>query len=477
MIHTTIAQYRIESRLGEGRFTETYHAFDLIRRRPVALKLLITGLLPSEKATRDFLAQTQRAADLVHPRIAWVWETGEAEGRLLFAERYISGETLAAHISRSGPLPWDRSLQVIEQIAQAIEFAEEHGWTHGSITPHNILLGADLGAVLSDYGLANAIRAALPDLTPSTYDAAYLPPEALIGYPVTPRSDQYMLAAALVEMLTGKPMFSTAGLPDDRIVEEILAIKTETASRQPFPLEIIPPNVGQVIERALSAEPSSRFDNALDFVQALERALKFGQTDAVSRLQYEEQLRRRRETEADAQQQAEEIDRLAALELARHEIHERARLEAEQAIQFQDELPVAPAPERTPHSAPARRRSPRQPALRRLWPLLAGVILIAAALAGYWWNRQSSISGQFQPSPTPTHLDISSTQPISAPPHATIVSSPTSSPGATSTATLRPSPSPSKTVAPTHTRSATPMSTATPTQTVSPAPLQTTTEE
>ncbi len=470
MINTTIAQYRLESRLGEGRFTETYHAFDLVRRRPVALKLLITDLLPSEMSYRDFLAQTQRAADLVHPRIAWVWEAGEAEGRYLCAERYISGETLAAYIGRSGPLPWDRALQVIEQIAQAIEFAEEHGWTHGSITPHNILLGADLGAVLSDYGLTNAIRAALPELTPSLYNAAYLPPEVLIGYPVTPRSDQYMLASALVEMLTGKPMFSTDGLKDDHFMDEILALKTETAGRQPFPLEIIPPNVGLVIERALSAEPSSRFDNALDFVQALERAQKFGQTDAASRLQYEEQLRQWQKTEADAKQQTEEIERLAALELARHEIHERARLEAEQAIQIQDELPVTPAPEREPHSMPTRRRPPRRPVLRRLWPLLIGVILIAAALLGYWLNRQSSTSGQSQPSPTPTHLELSSTPPVSQTARETNEASATFSPTPPSTATIRPSPTPTNTGAPTHTLTSTARPTAPPPQTASPTP-------
>jgi len=466
----TIAQYRLESRLGEGRFTETYHAFDLIRRRPVALKLLRADLLSSEKAYRDFLVQTQRAAELVHPRIAWVWESGEFEGRHLFTERYIGGESLATYIGRAGPLPWDRSLQVIEQIAQAIEFGEEHGWTHGNITPHNILLGADLGAVLSDYGLANAIRAALPDLTPSAYDAAYLPPEVLIGYPVTPRSDQYMLAAALVEMLTGKPMFSTGGQPEDQLVEAILALKTETAGRQPFPLEIIPPNVAQVIDRALSAEPSGRFDNALAFVQALERALKFGQSDAASRRQYEEQLRQWRETEAKAKQQAEEVNRLAALELARQEIHERARLEAEQAIQIQDELPITPAAERPPHSVPSRRRPSKSPSWRRGWPLAVGFILIAAALLGYWWNRQSSISGQSQPSPTSTQIELSSTPSIIPTSTQTIV--PSSTPRPSSTATHRPSASPSKTTAPIRTPTPTPRPSSTQTHTASPAPVQ-----
>ncbi len=230
MVSSTFGQYRIDSRLGAGRFTETFRATDLVRRRPVALKLLIPGLLPTEKTYREFLDHIQRASELVHPRIAWVWETGSGSGQYYFAERFIAGETLSACLSNSGPLPWDRALQTLEQLAQAIEFAEEHSWNHGRITPQNILLGADQGAVLSDYGLSQAVRMILPVEPPRLNQAQYLPPEVIQGGPVTPRADLYMLGCTLVEMLTGKPAFEA---PD---VAEIQAKKTAN-----FDSSLLPP--------------------------------------------------------------------------------------------------------------------------------------------------------------------------------------------------------------------------------------------
>ena len=188
----------------------------MVRRRPVALKLLHPGLLENEQAYRDFLSQAGQAAELVHPHIAWVWESGEIDGHFFLVERFVNGPSLASKLSESGVLPWEQARQMVDQIAQALEFAFSKGWVHGRVTPHNILLGLDQTAVLSDYGLQRALRVSKISamLQISTYDAQYLAPEVLQGKPVSPAADQYALACTLLEMLAGKNPFAADSLAE-----------------------------------------------------------------------------------------------------------------------------------------------------------------------------------------------------------------------------------------------------------------------
>jgi len=462
----TIAQYRLEDQLGAGNFTETYQAFDMVRRRPVALKLLRPGLLPAA-SLRGFLERAQRAAELVHPRLAWVWEAAEAQGRHYITERFVGGESLAAHLQRSGPLPWERALQVLDQIAQGIEFAEERGWTHGRVTPHNILLSADQGAVLSDYGLVNALRELLPPTAADLYDAAYLPPEVLHGQPPTPRTDQYSLACALVEMLSGQNPFNAPSR------DEILQKKTATLDQPLLTLQSLPLQAGEAMRRALAPDPAERFDNALDFASNLERAIRLGMSDAAARLRHEEQLKRWRETEEQARLDAEETIRLAALEQARREIQERAHLEAEQVVKaaYTDSLPEAandPQPLITPASAAARpdratRKKRRQDERRRLLPVYLLAALLVLVLSGYWLNARGALFGAARSSPTSTLVEL---LPATAAP-ATFTSAPTITPLPSQTPTIRPSATltPTRTATASRTPTQTPTSSPTPTST------------
>ena len=167
MTPPSIGRYRIEAELGSGRYCETFQAFDLVHRRSVALKLLHPELFSDPNAWRVFLSDIQEAADLIHPHIAWIWETDDQDGRCYLVERFIGGETLGSLITKSGPLPTDQAIKALEEIAQAIEFGQQHGWTHGGLTPHNILISPDLGAVLSDYGLMSAVHRRLTNRHPT----------------------------------------------------------------------------------------------------------------------------------------------------------------------------------------------------------------------------------------------------------------------------------------------------------------------
>jgi serine/threonine protein kinase len=433
---SSFGRYRIETELGVGRFSETYHAYDLVRRRPTALKLLHPNLFSDERSWRGFLAEIQRAAELVHPHIAWIWETGEMEGRYFLAERFIGGETLAARLAHSGPLPVNQTLKVLEQIAQAIDFAEQRGWTHGRVTPGNILLSQDLGAVLGDYGLLNAVRLKLPNTPVSPEEAQYLPPEVLHGSPITPRTDLYALACTLVEALTGKSPF--IGESQD----ETLAKKSSPFESPLISLEIIPLQASRVIERALNPEPASRHKYALDFVDELEGAVRLGLTEPAARLQHEEQLRRWRDIQEQGRIEAEEASRLAAVEQARREIQERAHREAEQIIVSQ-ETPVIPEPVMSETRVSANRRKSVSSAIRLpLLALIGAVLLIALGLGGYWLSGLGTKSGGLSTSSTPIMLQTSLPSPTDTHPAPTFTSTPQPTYTTRPTSTVKPSASP-----------------------------------
>ena len=445
----SFGRYRIEAELGAGRFSETYHAYDLVRRRPAALKLLRPDLFSDPRLWRDFLAEVQRAAELVHPHIAWIWETGEMEGRFFLAERFIGGETLAARLAHSGPLPVNQALKALEHIAQAIDFAEQRGWTHGAVTPGSILLSPDLGAVLSDYGLLNAARLKLPSTSISTQNAQYLPPEALRGQPLTPRTDLYTLVCSLVEALDGHNPFSGESL------EEILAKKTGPLPTPLISLDILPMSASRVIERALTPEPASRYKYALDFVDEFERAVRLGLTEPAARLQHEEQLRRWHTVQEQDRIEAEEAARLSALEQARREIQERAHVEAEQALDLQ-ESSVPQGPGADVSGPPPSRHSSSVSSLR--WPLFAlvgAIILLALGLGGYWLSSRGTQPGGLAPSPSPTAIQTSSLAATGTPSAPTLTSTPQPTPTLQPTSTLKPSASPTLSKTPTASQTAT----------------------
>jgi len=481
-----IGQYRVEAHLGTGEWTETYHAYDIVLRRPVALKLLRAEIFPAETDYHGFLTAAQLASELVHPKIAWIWSTGELENRFFLAERYAGGASLAELLTQSGPIPWDQALQIIEQIAQAIEFAEERQWIHGRVTPHNILLAADQGAILSDYGLQKAVRQVFPGLTINLYDARYLAPEMLQKQPPTARADQYALACTLVEMFTGKNPFQAASL------DETFVLKTTEVAQSILPLEILPRQVAEIVEQALHAEPSRRFANSLDFVSALDRAIRSGLSDVAVRQQHEETLRRWKEEGEVSRKEEEEADRQAALEQARQEIYQRAHLEAEKAI---GQLPletssdaelirVSPISQTSADTHPSEhslteniqiqprstrtRRPTRQRA--RLWLLFLFTAIILA-FSGYWIMVKQPVP------PTPTHSPNLITTMVPAIQAATV--SPTSKPtltkqNASATVTIRPTQMSSPTITQTPTVSQTP----TPSQTSTiPPPSPTSTRE
>ncbi|MBN2549769.1 MAG: protein kinase [Anaerolineales bacterium] len=469
-----IGYYHIEGHLGSGRYCDVYQATDPVRKRTVALKVLKPDLLTGLKSVTNFLQQAMLAADLVHPHLAWTWEVGEAEGLAYIAERYVNGPSLVRVLGASGPLPWEQALELLKHTCQGLDFAHARGWIHGDIRPQNILLSPDLGAVITDFGLANALRQAGLLIR----EPAYLAPEIWQNQPFSPASDQYALARTWAEALRNQPLLGD------------LTQQTQTEENQPQQikeqvragLSALPRPAAAALAPALAVQPRHRYPTVGELAAEAERLALQAAKEEVHAWR-ENEVRARREADENARQQAEEAARLEALEKARREIAEQIHPETGQQAEPQPEVaipqmpsqpatPIGPAitvvdsasaveiPRRRPDSRRKRSRS----WLWRFWPVWVGLMVVAIALLGLWVDNTLAPGRLFPATSTPTPLPPTAT--ASATPAPTRTSTATPTPTATATATATATPTATATM--TATASLTPTSTSTITNTPPP---------
>ena len=261
---TTLGRYQIEAFLGKGAFAEVYKAKDTVLKRTVALKVLKPALMADEEAFTRFKHEAQVLAGLDHPRIAWVWDMGETDGRYFIAMRYVDGRSLDKVILERGQLTWDETLLVIDQMGEALQYAHDKGLVHRDVKPQNILIsekdGILQGAVLTDFGLVKAMQSSGMTTSGSFMGTPnYMAAEIWEGKEVTPASDQYALACVTVEMLTGKVLF------DGNTPPAVMAKHFQSPS---LPTELADP-VRSTLIRALGMKSDERFTNIQAFVNAL----------------------------------------------------------------------------------------------------------------------------------------------------------------------------------------------------------------
>jgi serine/threonine protein kinase len=509
-----LGRYRIESFNGSRGEADAYRAFDMIRKRTVLLLALKPETAANQQKLGRILHNAQAVSELVHPRLGWVWETGYEDGVTYVAERFVNGPSLRERLDEGGALGWDEASQVLEQLAQGLDFLHSRGRVHGALRPETITLSPEVGAVLGGLGvpeapltLADLETAEEPGTAPQNQDdsgpgdggppaqmpipednrpperfaaAPYIAPEIWMGEASSPAADQYALACIFVEMVSGKPLF--AGANASEICERSLEGPTLPAiwpAGTPWQIE-------PVLERALAQQPAERFASAGDFASAPARMAARTMSSEDERRQREAQRQTRLEAEAQARRQAEDAERQAALERARREVEEQAHREAEpqaatvslpalaSASAGAADVPTSPTHEAR-RRAPARaadgqmalaEKTRSQPAARWLrWPVWAGVILLLA-LAWLWGSGRLS-GGGIAATPTASSSPVI-TQPALAAPSATASEPPTTEPSATSTETPKPSPTFTRRPTNTATQIASPTVTPTATQTVRP---------
>jgi serine/threonine protein kinase len=203
-----LAGYRIDGLLGVGGMGAVYRAYQLTLERPVALKVLSRSLARDD----DFLARFQRegrlAAALEHPHILPVYEAGQSSGRAFISMRIVEGSTLAQRASDS-PLSGREALDILGQIARALDAAHDAGMLHRDVKPQNILLSDAGHPYLSDFGIATIRddRGVAAESGTFVGSVPYSSPEQLRGTAITEATDVYALAVVLYQLLTGRLPF------------------------------------------------------------------------------------------------------------------------------------------------------------------------------------------------------------------------------------------------------------------------------
>ena len=206
-----------------------YLAEDLRHERKVALKVLKPELAAVVGAER-FLAEIKTTANLQHPHILPLHDSGEADGFLFFVTPFIEGDTLRDKIDREKQLGIEDALDITKKVASALDHAHKHGVVHRDIKPGNILLSAEGEPTVADFGIALAVAHAgggrVTETGLSVGTPHYMSPEQATGdRDVDPRTDVYALGSVLYEMLTGDPPYqgSTAQAVLGQIITGILS--------------------------------------------------------------------------------------------------------------------------------------------------------------------------------------------------------------------------------------------------------------
>ncbi|MFV1988015.1 MAG: protein kinase [Gemmatimonadota bacterium] len=260
-------RYDVIRELGRGGMATVYLALDIRHDRNVAIKVLRPELAYAIGTDR-FLREINVAANLTHPNILPLHDSGEVDGLLYYVMPYIEGESLRERISRDGPLPIDDAVRLTRRIAGALHHAHSHGVVHRDIKPGNVLLTGDQ-VVLSDFGIARAVDSIHAEKLTGTGmvlgTPSYMSPEQVAGdQDLDGRSDIYSLACMLYEMLVGEPPFSAGNAHAVMARQAVDRVPSVRKSRA------VPRSLELAIDKALAKAPADRFQDAAEFASALE---------------------------------------------------------------------------------------------------------------------------------------------------------------------------------------------------------------
>ncbi|MDL9938463.1 protein kinase [Gordonia sp. ABSL1-1] len=261
--------YRLDKLLGRGGMGEVYRAYDTVKDRVVALKLLNAGLATDSMYQERFRRESHAAARLGEPHVIPIHDWGQIDGVLFIDMRLVEGEDLRALLKREHRLDPSRAVAIVAQVASALDAAHAQRLVHRDVKPENILVGADDFAYLVDFGIAHAADDThLTQAGTAIGSVAYMAPELFDDAEITAAADIYALSCVLFECLTGQVPH-----PADSVSASLMAA---LSGPPPAPSSVnvdVPAAFDPVIGRGLALDPAQRFHRASDLARAAHAAL------------------------------------------------------------------------------------------------------------------------------------------------------------------------------------------------------------
>ncbi len=270
LINRTLGGYQIIEQIGIGGMATVYKAYQANMDRYVALKVLPRQLAEDPNFLARFEQEARTIARLENKNILPVYDYGTQDGYTYLVMRYVGHGTLK-DLTTKGPLPLPTTVDFLEQIAEALQYAHDNGVIHRDVKTSNVLIDEHQQCYLTDFGIAK-LAASSAHFTASGAligTPAYMSPEQCSGMAIDHRSDLYSLGIVLYEMLTGVVPYQA----ETPVAIVLMHMQSPLPSpRQNNPN--IPEAVEQVVFRALAKSPDDRFQSARDFAQALRQAME-----------------------------------------------------------------------------------------------------------------------------------------------------------------------------------------------------------
>ena len=256
-VPTRIGKYDVIGVIGRGGMGVVYHGKDPQLDRPVAIKMVIGIFAENPDMLKRFFREAQSLGSLQHPNIVTVYDLGDYDGNPYLVMEYLEGEGLDAAMCRARPLSLLEKLNIIIQVCQGLGYAHRRGVIHRDIKPANIMLGKDGGVKIFDFGIAFAGNEHVTRTGQVMGTLRYMAPEQFSGKSVDARTDIFSAGVVLYQLFTNHLPFEG---------ENTASTMMKIVHEPPVPLGVFlaayPPEVEQILLRALAKNPNDRYSSA-----------------------------------------------------------------------------------------------------------------------------------------------------------------------------------------------------------------------